>query len=61
MLSLKELIQYGDDLVEELEELEEEQEFNDFGSYAYDQTDMEIQSLRLKLDNLMKEIKELYA
>ena len=61
MLTLKELMQYGDDLVDEIEELENEQELNDFGSYAYDQTNMEIESLSLKLDALKKEIMERFG
>jgi hypothetical protein len=61
MLTLKEMIQYGDDLVDEIGELEDEITYYEFGSYAYDQLNMEIESLGLKLDNLMKEITETYG
>lgn len=61
MLTLKEMIQYGDDLVDEIAELEDEITYHDFGSYAYDQLDMEIHDLSLKLDKLMKEITETYG
>jgi hypothetical protein len=61
MKTLEELFREGDELVQQIEELEGEQELNDFGSYAYDQTDMEIQDLSLKLDRLKQEIKEQYG
>jgi hypothetical protein len=61
MKTLEELFREGDELVHQIEELEGEQELNDFGSYAYDQTDMEIQYLSVKLDRLKKEITELYG
>jgi len=61
MKTLEEMFREGDVLVDEIEELENEQELNDFGSYAYDQTDMEIQFLRLKLNKLKKEITERFG
>ena len=61
MKTLEEMFREGDVLVDEIEELESEQELNDFGSYAYDQTDMEIQFLRLKLNKLKKEITERFG
>lgn len=61
MKTLEEMLLAGDDLVDEIEELEEEISYHDYGSYAYDQLDMEIQSLSLKLDSLKKEITELYG
>jgi hypothetical protein len=61
MKTLEELFREGDELVQQIEELEGEQELNDFGSYVYDQTDMEIQDLSLKLDRLKQEIKEQYG
>ncbi len=61
MKTLEELFREGDELVRQIEELEEEQQLNDFGSYAYDQTDMEIQDLSLKLDRLKQEITEQYG
>ena len=61
MKTLEELFREGDELVLQIEELEEEQQLNDFGSYAYDQTDMEIQDLSLKLDRLKREITEQYG
>jgi hypothetical protein len=61
MKTLDELFREGDELVRQIEELEVEQELNDFGSYAYDQTDMEIQDLNLKLDKLKREIAERYG
>jgi len=61
MKTLEELFREGDELVQQIEELEDEQELNDFGSYAYDQTDMEIQDLSLKLDRLKREITEQYG
>ena len=61
MKTLEELFREGDDLVDEIEELENEIVDYDYGSYAYDQLDMEIQHLGLKLDKLMKEITEAYG
>jgi len=61
MKTLEELFREGDDLVDAIEELENEIVDYDYGSYAYDQLDMEIQHLGLKLDKLMKEITETYG
>jgi len=61
MKALEELFRDGDELVRQIEELEGEQELNDFGSYAYDQTDMEIQYLSAKLDRLKREIEGHYG
>ena len=55
-MSADEMLMIGDDIAEQLENLEDAISECDYGSYAYDQLDMEIQDLSLKLRRIMTEV-----
>lgn len=58
MKTLEEMMQYGDNLVDEITKLEEDLSQYEYGSYLYDETTAKIQELTVKFDKLLAEMLE---